>query len=91
MVDAIANYIQREYKGGADITKANKALSLPTLQVPGYPKAKTGETIVDPGDVNIWQHDVAAKKKQINQLKENKKHAYVLVIGQCLPNLDIKL
>jgi len=41
-VNAIANHIQREYKGGADIAKAIKALSLPTLQVPGYPKAKTG-------------------------------------------------
>jgi hypothetical protein len=41
MVDAIANHIQREYKGGADIAKAIKALSLPTLQVPGYPKAKS--------------------------------------------------
>jgi hypothetical protein len=30
-VDAIANYMQREYKGGADIAKAIKELSLPTL------------------------------------------------------------
>ena len=52
-VDAIAKYIQREYKGGADIAKAIKALSLPTLQVPGYPKAKAGETAVDPGDVYV--------------------------------------
>ena len=55
-VDAIANYIQREYKGGADITKAIKALSLPTLQVPGYPKAKAEETAVDPGDVYVNPH-----------------------------------
>jgi hypothetical protein len=54
-VDAIANHIQREYKGGADIAKAIKALSLPTLQVPGYPKAKAGETAVDSGDIYIWQ------------------------------------
>jgi len=45
MVDAVANYIQREYKGGANFAKAIKALSLPTLQVPGYPKAKAGETV----------------------------------------------
>ncbi len=91
MVDAIANHIQREYKGGADIAKAIKALSLPTLQVPGYPKAKAGETAVDPGDIYIWQQDVAAVKKQIIQLEENKKRAYALVIGQCLPDLDSKL
>jgi hypothetical protein len=30
-------------------------------------------------------------KKQIVQLEENKKHAYALVIGQCLPDLDSKL
>ncbi len=63
--DAIANHIQRKYKGGADIAKAIKALSLPTLQVPGYPKAKAGETAVDPGDTYIWQQNVAAVKKQI--------------------------
>ncbi len=55
-VDAIANYIQREYKGGADIAKAIKALSLPNLQVPGYPKAKAGETAVDPEDVYVNPH-----------------------------------
>jgi hypothetical protein len=90
-VDAVANYIQREYKGGADIAKAIKELSLPTPQVPGYPKAKAGETAVDPGDVYIWQQDVAAVKKQIVQLKENKKRAYALVIEQCSPDLDSKL
>ncbi len=90
-VDGIANYIQREYKGGADIAKAIKELSLLTLQVPGYPKAKAGKTAVDPGDVYIWQQDVAAVKKQIVQLEENKKRAYALVIGQCSPDLDSKL
>ena len=68
-----------------------KALSLPTLQVPGYPKAKAVETNVDPGDVCIWQQDVAAVKKQIVQLEKNKKRPYALVIGQCSPNLDSKL
>jgi hypothetical protein len=33
-VDSIANYIQREYKGWADIAKAIKELSLPSLQIP---------------------------------------------------------
>jgi hypothetical protein len=91
MFKVIANYIQREYKGGADIAKAIKAPSLPTMQVPGYPKAKAGETAVDPGDVNIWQQDVVAVKKQIVQLKENKKRTCALVTGQCSPNLDNNL
>jgi hypothetical protein len=64
---------------------------VPTLQVPGYPKAKAGETTVDPGDIYIWQQDVATVKKQIVQLKENKKRPYALVIGQCSPDLDSKL
>ena len=69
-VDVIANYIQIEYKGwGADIAKAIKELSLPTLHIPGYPKAKAGETVVDPGDMYIWQQDVSAVKKQIVQLE----------------------
>ncbi len=51
MIDAIANHIQREYKGGADIAKAIKELSLPTLQVPGYPTAKAEATAVNPGEI----------------------------------------
>ncbi len=39
----------------------------------------------------IWQQDVAAVKKHIAQLEENKKRVYALVIGQCSPNLDSKL
>ncbi len=90
-VDAIANHTQREYKGGADIVKAIKELSLPTLRVPGYPTAKAGATIVDPGEIFLWQQDVALVKKQIIQHEDNKKRAYALVIGQCSPNLDSKL
>ncbi len=44
-----------------------------------------------PPERYIWQQDVAAVKKQIVQLEENKNRAYALVIGQCLPDLDSKL
>ena len=88
-VNAIANYIQREYKGGTDIAKAIKELSLPSLQVPGFPKARTGETVVNPRNIYLWQH-TATVKKPIAQLKENKMPVYALVIGQCLPDLDSK-
>ncbi len=64
-VNSIANYIQRENKGGADIAKAIKELSLPSLQIPGFPKARTKETVVGPGDIYLWQQDAAAVKKQI--------------------------
>ena len=37
-------------------------------------------------NIYIWQQDIAAVKKQIVQLEENKKHVYTLVIGQCSPN-----
>jgi hypothetical protein len=67
-------------------------LSLPTLQVPGYPKAKTVETVVNPGDIYIRQQEGAVVKIFVVQLEENKKHVYALVIGQeCSPNLDSKL
>jgi hypothetical protein len=48
-VDAIANHIQMEYKGGADIAKAIKALSLPTLQVQGTQRQKLGRPLSTPG------------------------------------------
>ena len=55
-IDAIANHIQREHKGRADISKAIKALSLPTLQVPGYLKTKAGESTVDHTGSNTYTH-----------------------------------
>jgi hypothetical protein len=66
-------------------------LSLPSLQIPEFPKARTWEIVVDHGDIYLWQQDAAVVKKQIVQLKENKKRAYALVIGQCSPDLDSKL
>ncbi len=66
-------------------------MSLPSLQIPGSPKARTGETVVDPGGIHLWQQGNVVVKKQIMQLEENKKCAYTLVIGQCLPGLDSKL
>ncbi len=53
--------------------------------------AQPTETAVNPGDIYIWQQNVAAVKKQIVQLKENKKHLYALIIGQCSHDLDSKL
>ena len=47
-------------------------MSLPSLQIPGFPKARTRETVADPGDIYLWQQDAAAVKKQIVQLEENK-------------------
>ncbi len=90
-VNAIANHIQREHKGGADIAKTIKELSLPTLRVPGYPTAKAWATVVNLGEIFLWQQDVAAVKKQIVQLDDNKKHTYALIIGQCSSDLDSKL
>ncbi len=52
---------------------------------------KAGATVVDPGEIFLWQQDVPAAKKQIAQLEENKKRAYALIIGQCLSYLDSKL
>ncbi len=39
LVDAIANHIQKEYKGGPKIAKAIKEMSLPMISIPNYPAA----------------------------------------------------
>jgi hypothetical protein len=84
MVDAIANCIQRECKGGADITKAIKELRLSTLQVPGYPTAKAGATVINPGEIFLWQQDVAAVKKKIVQTRSARMR---LSLGSACPTL----
>jgi hypothetical protein len=79
MVEAIANHIQKDYKGGVEITKALQDLSLPVIDIPNYPTGIGGT--VDPGTIYLWQEDVKEAKRKITLLEENKKRAYALIIG----------
>jgi hypothetical protein len=89
MVEAIANHIQKDYKGGADIAKAPQDLRLPMISIPNYPTGTGG--VVDPGTEYLWKEDVKEAKRKIALLDKNKKRAYALVIGQCLPKLFSKI
>jgi hypothetical protein len=64
LMDAIANHIQKDYKGGPKIAKAIKQSSLPTILIPNYPIASLGGN-GDPGDVFLWQQDAQEAKKRI--------------------------
>ncbi len=52
---------------------------------------KARATIVDPGEIFLWQQNVTAVKKKIAQLEDNMKCACALVIGQRSSNLNSKL
>ena len=64
-VDVIANHIQKEYKGGPDIAKAIRELSLQSLVILAYLTAKARETVVDPREVFLWKQYMVTAKKQI--------------------------
>ena len=87
MVDAIANHIQKEYKGGPEIAKAIRDMSLPTIMIPPYPTAATTGS----GEVFLWQQDITKAKKRKALLEENTKRAYALILGQCSTELDSKI
>ncbi len=59
------------------------------ISIPNYP-TKTGG-VVDPGTEYLWKEDVKEAKRKIALLDKNKKHAYALVVGQCLPELVSKI
>ncbi len=82
--------IQKEYKGGPEIAKAIRDLSLPTIAIPEYPRQFLMTAAIDPGEVFLWQQDVTEAKKRIALLTENKKRSYALVLGQCSPELESK-
>ncbi len=66
-------------------------MSLPTILIPNYLTANLGG-IIKPGEVFLWQQeDNQEAMKRIFLLFENKKRAYVLVLGQCLAVLDRKI
>jgi hypothetical protein len=85
-VDAIANHIQKDYKGGPVITKAIRDLSLPTIAIPEYPRPSSMTAAIEAGEVLLWQQDVTKAKKRIALLAESKKRSFALVLGQCSPN-----
>jgi hypothetical protein len=91
LVDAIANHVQKEYKGGSEMAKAIRELKLPQINILVYPVPTGGAQTLAPGESYIWQQDVAEAKKKIAQLEENKKRVYALIIGQCLPELEGKI
>jgi hypothetical protein len=88
-VEAIANHIQKDYKGGPEIAKTLRDLSLPVIDIPNYPTGISGA--VDPGMIHLWQEDVKEAKRKITLLEENKKRAYALIIKQCSPELVSKI
>jgi hypothetical protein len=90
-VDAIANHIQKEYKGGPEITKAIRDLSLPMIAILEYPRPSSTTAAINPGEVFLWQQDVTKAKKRIALLAKNKKCSYTLDLGQCSPELDGKI
>jgi hypothetical protein len=64
-VDSIANHIQKKYKGGPEIAKAIRDLSLPTIVIPNYPRPSLVTAVINPGEVFLWQQDVTKAKKRI--------------------------
>jgi hypothetical protein len=80
-VDAIANHIQKDYKGEPVITKTIRDLSLPTIAIPEYPRPSSMTAAIDPGEVLLWQQDVTKAKKRIALLAESKKRSFTLVLG----------
>jgi hypothetical protein len=89
--DTITNHIQKEYKGGPEITKAIRDMSLPMIAIPAYPTPSASGSPIDPGEVFLWQQVVTEAKKRKALLEENKKRAYALILGQCSPDLESKI
>jgi hypothetical protein len=58
---------------------------------PTYPTPSASGSPIDPGEVFLWQQDVTKAKKRKALLKENKKRAYALVLGQCSLDLESKI
>jgi hypothetical protein len=49
LVDAIANHVQKEYKGGSEMAKTIRELKLPQIDIPVYPVPTGGAQMLAPG------------------------------------------
>jgi hypothetical protein len=90
-VGAIANHIQKEYKGGPEIAKAIRDLCLLTITIPEYLRPSSTTASINSGEVFLWQQDVTKAKKRIVLLAKNKKSSYALILGHCSPELESKI
>jgi hypothetical protein len=85
-VDAIARYVQQEYRSGAEVARGMRDLVAPTVTMPTYP--------ADPNDqekIQIWKEELREKWTQVIQIEESTKRANALVMGQCSPALVSKI
>jgi hypothetical protein len=57
-VDAIANHIQKEFKGGPEMAKAIRDLSLSMIVIPEYPRPSLTTAAINSREVFQWQQDV---------------------------------
>ncbi len=86
-VDAFDNHIQKEYKGGPEIAKAIRDLSLPANDVPEHPRPSLTSAAINPGQVFLWQQDVTKAKKRITLLTKNKKSCTPLSLANAQQSL----
>ncbi len=85
-VDAIARYVQEQYKSGADIALAMRELVAPTVTMPVFPADPNNQEALQ-----IWKEELRERRTQSMQIEESKKRAYALVMGQCSPDLVSKI
>ena len=85
-VDAIARYVQQEYRLGTEVARGMRELVTPTVTMPVYPS--------DPNDqekIQIWKEELQEKRTQVIQIDKSTKRAYTLVMGQCSPAMVSKI
>jgi hypothetical protein len=62
LIDVIAIYEQRKYKGGPDIVKSIRDLILPIVTLPAYPVGTNGNP-PDPGEIYLWGQSIIKSNK----------------------------
>jgi hypothetical protein len=85
-VDAIARYVQQEYRSGAEVARGMRELITPTVTMPTYPSDPNNQE-----KIQIWKEALREKRTQLIQIEESTKRAYALVMWQCSPALVSKI
>ncbi len=84
----IANFIQKKYdKGGADIARAIRDLTMPTVTMPAEPDPDTATVV----EMEIWKSQYRRADDKRANLEDNARRAYALIFDQCSPALQTKL
>ena len=88
--DSIMNFVGTNWEKGNDLKPLIHHLQYPDKYIE-EPSDEAPDKNIEAGKYEKWKNEVTLHDKRIENLADNKVKLYNLVLGQCTPNMEIKI